>query len=476
MKKILMAAVAVSALTAGAASAASISSASLSGVSITSGAAYKIANETIFGTAGLNTSTAAADNYAVGTVTAGQLGVGTYTVTFALSGPAGFQSVLSNSSLSAVLPTTTNCVVAPTLVSGGGAGGTSVTYSVSLSGTCSTSPSAAPNDVGPSAFTLAQPLNVTGLGSVTETVAFAQGGVAIDNGTSAPFTVISNVAGFTTSATADTVATQWDLDGAAPYIALSTGAGYDAVVGSYGINAVTGVYVDAAGTTAASENLTAGISVAAALSNLKVTVQGTAGSASVGTLDLTTNGTNTAATATGLVSAATSRTLTVSTLVANTQSQSTKTFSLTVTPATSGSKFTPPAAYTTALQSISLEGTNYLAPWVGGSQSSAGTSIRLSNSGVATGAVTLQLGAPVYDAGTIAGATTCTSSTLSKLSSISANSELVISNADLTTCFGNFKRGDVTVTVQASPTSLTAKARNVNAATGVVSEISLGAS
>ena len=128
------------------------------------------------------------------------------------------------------------------------------------------------------------------------------------------------------------------------------------------------------------------------------------------------------------------------------------------------------------MQSVTLEGTNYTAPWVGGSQSSANTSIRLSNSGVVTGAVTLQLGAPVYNDGTTAGATTCTSATLSKLASIAANSELVISNADLTTCFGDFKRGDVTITVQASSDSLTAKARNVNSGTGVVSEISLGAS
>jgi hypothetical protein len=471
MKKILMAAVAVSALSAGAASAASITSATVSSFAVTTGAAYKIANETIFGTAGLNTTATAADNSVVGTVTAGQLGVGTYTVTFALSGPASFQSALTNSSLSSNVTTATTgtCVVAPTLVSGGTAGATSVTYSVNLSGTCSTSASAPVDNRGPSAFTLAQPLTVTGLGSVTETVSFAQGGVSIDNGTSAPLTLISNVSGFTTTASADTVATQWDLDGAAPYIALSGGA-FDAVVGSYIVGSVAGVYVDAALGLASAEALTSNISVAADLTNLQVAVDG------AGAVTLTRNAAKTAATATTLANSTVARSLTVSTIVANTVSQSTKTFSLTVTPVSASSKFTVPAAFTTALQSIALEGTNYLAPWVGGSQSSAGTSLRLSNSGLATGAVTLQLGAAVYDAGTTAGATTCTASTLAKLSSISANSELVISNADLTTCFGDFKRGDVTVTVQAAAASLTAKARNVNAGTGVVSEISLGAS
>jgi hypothetical protein len=149
--------------------------------------------------------------------------------------------------------------------------------------------------------------------------------------------------------------------------------------------------------------------------------------------------------------------------------------SLSVTPKmdTPPTAYTIPTAFTQQLQTIGLQGTSYTAPWIGGNQSTAGSSIRLSNSGSATGAVTLQLLAPVYNAGTTPGATTCTSSTLPSLAGIAVNSELVISNADLTTCFGNFKRGDVVVTIQADTTSLTAKARNVNAATGVVSEISL---
>ena len=115
-----------------------------------------------------------------------------------------------------------------------------------------------------------------------------------------------------------------------------------------------------------------------------------------------------------------------------------------------------------------------MAPWVGGSQSTTNIILRLSNSGVATGAVTLQLAAVVRNTGTTVGATTCTSATLPSLASIAAGAELSIVAADITTCFGDFKRGDLTITVQATAASPTAKARNNNAATGNNSELSLG--
>lgn len=466
MKKILMAAVAVSALTAGAASAASITAAKVSNITVYDSTAtpastpYKIANETKFGS-GLNTTTTATHNVSTVTVGAGQLGVGTYSVTFSLSGPASYQTALLNSSLSSNAGA--NCTVAPVLASGGAVGGTTVTYSVTLSGTCSTSAAAAAADKGPSTFTIDAPLKVTGLGSVTETAALAQGGVSIDNGTSAAVTLISNAAGFTTTATADTGTTYWALGTGVPYRTLG---GADAILGSYTVNSVAGIYVTAdAASLASGENLTADLSLAGDFTNLTATAAAALTSVSPFTTATLAAQPKTA-----------SQNISIAVTAANTASQTAKSFSLTVTPKTTSLLYTVPAAFTTALQSISLEGTNYLAPWVGGSQSSANTSIRLSNSGVATGSVTLQLGAPTYNTGTTAGATTCTSSTLSKLASIAANSELVISNADLTTCFGDFKRGDVTITIQAASASLTAKARNVNAGTGDVSEISLGAS
>ena len=377
MKKILMAAVAVSALTAGAASAASITSALVSNQTAQSGATstpYKIATETKFGT-GLLTTTTAGHNASTVTVGAGQLGVGTYSVTYTLSGPASYQAALLNSSLTSNAGA--NCTVAPVLASGGAIAGTTVTYSVTLSGTCSTSAAALAADKGPSAFTLDAPLKVTGLGSVALTAGLAQGGVSIDNGTSAAVTLISNTTGFTTTAAADTGTTYWALGTGVPYRTLG---GADATIGTYTVNSVAGVYGTAdAANLASAENLTADLSLAGDFTNLTAT-------ASVG-------GAMTSVTpfsaATLAAQAKGTQTIAASVTVANTVSQSAKAFSLTVTPKTTSLLFTVPAAYTTALQSISLEGTNYLAPWVGGSQSSANTSIRLSNSGVVTGAVTL---------------------------------------------------------------------------------------
>jgi hypothetical protein len=462
IKKILMAAVAVSALSAGAASAASITATEVSNVPVTLGAspvAYRIASETKFGT-GLLTTTTNYHNESTVTVGAGQLGVGTYTVTYTLSGPASYQTALLNSSLANNAGI--SCIVGSVLASGGAIAGTTVTYSVTLSGTCSTSTTANASDKGPSTFTLDAPLKVTGLGSVTLTAGLAQGGVSIDNGTSAAVTLISNTAGFTTSAAADTTATNWLLGTGVPYLTLTA----DNTIGTYTVNSVNGIYVTAdAASLASNENLTADLSLAGDFTNITATAAGPLVSVSPFSTATLAAQPKTA-----------SQAITVAITNTNTVPQSAKAFSLTVTPKTTSALFTVPAAFTTALQSISLEGINYLAPWVGGNQSAANTSIRLSNSGVATGAVTLQLAAPVRNAGTVAGATTCTSSTLAKLASIASGAELVIAQADLTTCFGDFKRGDLTITIQASSTSLTAKARNVNAASGDVAEISLGAS
>ena len=460
MKSLLMAAVAVSALSAQAASAATITSAKVSNITAQSGVTstpYKIATETKFGT-GLLTTTTAGHNAQTVTVDSGQLGIGTYTVTYTLTGPAGYQAALLNSSLSSNAGT--NCTVAPVVASGGAIGASTVSYSVTLSGVCSTSPTAAPADKGPSTFTLDAPLKVTGLGSVTETALLASGGVSIDNGISAPVTLISNTAGFTTSAAADTGSTQWALGTGVPYRTLG---GADAIIGTYTVNSVASVYVDAAAASLASgEDLTADLSLAGDFSNLTATAAAPLVSVSPFT--------------TATLAAqpkVTAQAISIAVTAPNTVSQTAKAFTLTVTPKTTSLLFTVPPVFVTALQTITLEGSTYLAPWVGGSQAPYGTTLRLTNSGVATGAVTLQLGAPIYNAGTPAGATTCTATALPKLASIGANSELVISTADLATCFGAFKRGDVTITVQASAATLAVKARNVNPTTGDVSEISL---
>jgi len=213
----------------------------------------------------------------------------------------------------------------------------------------------------------------------------------------------------------------------------------------------------------ASQALTYNASIAGSVSNLSLAINGVA---------MSENTAKTISTLAGITAG--TKAVTVS-LDATTTSQSESTYSLTVTPIAATSSYTAPAAFTQALQSVTLEGTNFLAPWIAGSQSGSSSSqVRVSNNGATgTGAVTLMLKSPTRNSGTTAGATTCTSSTLAKLSSISANDELVISTTDLTTCFGDFKRGDMVVTIQSPKANITAKARLTTTAGGI-SEISLG--
>jgi len=482
MKKILMTAVAVSALTAGAASAASITSARLNGAAAgnlvydatdDTKVPYKLANETIYGTSGLSTTPTDGHNTVVAEVVSGRLLVGSYTVSYDYSGPVKFARPLLGTDLTA--DNANLCSMTPTLISGGLATSKTVTYSIAVSGTCAATGA---TDAAPQSFTLNAPLTVTGAGDVAVSATFGQGGSSIDNGAATARTILTNAAGFTTTATADTVATQWALGTTPVYTTLGAAAGAagpDDVIGKYTVAGVPGVFIKADGTLEASGiAITADLSLAGDFTKLSAARGGTTAGLTTGGSALTIVTPFAVATASAVAAGSNIKISVAPNAV--TASQTAKSFALTVTPKFTTTDFTVPGAFTTALQSIGLEGVNYLAPWVGGNQSSAGTSIRLSNSGVATGAVTLQLGAAVRNDGTVAGATTCTSSTLSKLGSIANGAELVINQADLTTCFGDFKRGDVTITVQASSTSLTAKARNVNAGSGDVTEISLGAS
>lgn len=123
-----------------------------------------------------------------------------------------------------------------------------------------------------------------------------------------------------------------------------------------------------------------------------------------------------------------------------------------------------------ALQSLTLEGSNFFAPWVQSTNANYNTVLRISNADSAdTGSLQLSLSSPL-NAPT---RTTCTVTELPKLASVPGNGELAISSADLTTCFGAFGRGDVTINVLSLDTALSAKLRIVNPG-GVVSEQSLG--
>jgi hypothetical protein len=125
--------------------------------------------------------------------------------------------------------------------------------------------------------------------------------------------------------------------------------------------------------------------------------------------------------------------------------------------------FTAPTFTSKALASVTLEGTNFYAPWVGDGTNGIAYTIRLGNrtSTAATGVVVTVLNSTATPV-----ATSCA------LGSVPASGELLITSATLKACLGSFGRADLRITVQASPTSMTAKLRSASA--GVVNEQSLG--
>ncbi len=138
--------------------------------------------------------------------------------------------------------------------------------------------------------------------------------------------------------------------------------------------------------------------------------------------------------------------------------------------------YTAPAATTLPSGNITLDGVNFIAPWINGPQAPGQTVIRMSNGGsAASGAVTLRLNnAQARAAGVTTGAgSPIANQTCATTYSIPANGELQITGTQLASCFGQFLRGDLQITVQSTSTALTAKARNV-AADGTTFEQSLG--
>jgi len=127
------------------------------------------------------------------------------------------------------------------------------------------------------------------------------------------------------------------------------------------------------------------------------------------------------------------------------------------------------APLTANLETTTLQGFRIDAPWFGGSKAATPSLVRLSNgASVATGAVTLVLKNPVLAAGD-----TLTASTCSIAAGVPATGELLINAAQVTSCFGNFIRGDMEITVQGTVDRLSGKMR-VLSSNGSVSEQTLG--
>jgi hypothetical protein len=391
-----------------------------------------------------------------------------------------------------------------TVVSGGGTGTSSVTAVFNIPNTCTTTAPAAPavNTIAPNGVQVVAPFKVTSVGSVTGTVSFkvvstdsAYDASGVTGGTT---TLVKSATPFTVAVAADTTPTILGLgtSTAAVYsylkAAVAPATSPDSVLGTFTVGkraAPTGTAVSTdapidvapAATAKVFADMNRGLLPAI---TYDATVTASNGNFAVikpylnvntGGAALMTLATSSASTATTLGNASGSAVVTAVITGSNTTSvNSAQSYSATLTPAlATNTVVSTPAAATGSLQTIALEGVSFLAPWIGGSLSSSASYIRVSNSGAATGQVTISLLSPNGAASAASAASVCTSATVSKLSSIGANNELVIAPADLTACFGDFTRADVVVTIQATSASLTAKARNVTASS--VSELSLGA-
>jgi len=495
MKKILMAAVAVSALSAGAANAVNITAANVSGIalttpSITTGAgtlSYTLANSAIvtdaLGAPNANATTGAVTDITAsvgGTTATGvfdpNAGGTNYSATYTLTN-AVFSSAVTNASVSVLGMLGTCLAPAANVVAGGAVGTSSVTVVFNVpSATCSSSGV----NIAPNAVKFTAPFSVLSAGSVTGTVGFktvsTDAAFNVTGVTGGAITLVRTQSPYTVSVTADTAPTTLGLSTstAAVYSYLKTGGTFDNILGSVTANLATPSVTASTGAIYADMNASVRPAV-----TFDTTVTATNGNFAVIKPSLAaaamTLATPSASTATTLGTAAGTASITAAISATNTTSlNAAQTYSATVTPKlATNTLVTTPVAVTGALQTIGLEGVSFTAPWVGGSLSSSQSYIRVSNSGAATGQVTVSLLNPIGAANPAAAGAVCTSSTVSKLSSIAGSNELVIAPADLTSCFGAFTRGDVVVTIQATSTSLTAKARNVTATN--VSELSLGA-
>lgn len=120
--------------------------------------------------------------------------------------------------------------------------------------------------------------------------------------------------------------------------------------------------------------------------------------------------------------------------------------------------FTVPSSSAVDAGSVTLEGTNFVAPWVSGT-GAATSVIRISNSNSAeSGAVTVRLLNAVKVVGGVA--TPVASSAVYNAGVVPAGADLQITSAQLVGAFGDFTRGDVQVTINSSTAGFTAKMRN----------------
>ena len=142
-------------------------------------------------------------------------------------------------------------------------------------------------------------------------------------------------------------------------------------------------------------------------------------------------------------------------------------YSVTVTPIVNSTTFNPVTPSTTgALGTVTYEGSNFYAAWIGDGSNNFDFRIRIGNQGAAVGKVNVTLLNPT---GTVANL-----GPIQLAPSIAANGEVTLTSAALKAAFGAFGRSDMLITVEGPVSELSVKARVINGSTGVVTEQSLG--
>lgn len=127
----------------------------------------------------------------------------------------------------------------------------------------------------------------------------------------------------------------------------------------------------------------------------------------------------------------------------------------------------------TALEPAGLDRALANLTWFGGSRASTPSVTRISNiSDVASGPVSLTL-TNIVD-GERTGTQVCDQAQLPSLATVPAQGELVFSSTEATTCFGNFRRGDLTINIAGSAEGLTTRMRVISGAGTAVAEQTLG--
>nr|WP_313427690.1 hypothetical protein [Brevundimonas diminuta] len=481
-KKLLLAATAMTVLGfAGAANAVDITTARVAGITVydaTRPAAdraspYGLASQVTVPVAGLSTPASAVgvetDVLVALSAGAGALAPGNYVMTFTYTGISGFVSTPS-----LVLTGAAGCTPSAVLSTGGTATSQTVSYIVGVDVACTTNPT----------FRLTAPFKIASAGSVTVQASLTQGGLPVDNSPTATRTLVQSRSAYTASVSGavdgkggatDTPVNAADNADFPTQLALGTGstpfqafrgtAEFDNVIGALGYVSVADTYADLSKTPLPTPAMD--VTVTGNFAGLTPTLAtNDLGAGVVAATTVTASAATFAAVPAGRYNVLVAPT----SAAANAPQLAGGAYTATFSSASSAPLAAGAISASGALETIGLQGTNFVAPWVQSANPNFNTVLRLSNSGAATGPVTLSLTSP---AATPA-ATTCGAAQLAKLASIPANGELSINSTDLTTCFGAFTRGDVRVTVQSQSTSITAKLRIVNPG-NVVTEQSLGA-